>query len=89
MGSEICTKRSQSDKALEFYQQALSIYREVGDRGGEARTLTHIAFIVKEVSIAEAISLMKQVVNISEEIHDPMLEDYRNILENFQQLFWA
>ena len=35
----------EKQKALDYYEQALPLYRQVGDRGGEATTLNNIGMV--------------------------------------------
>ena len=59
----------QLDKALELYEQALSIMRQAGNREGEAVTCSNTAILLREAgkdtqaleSLRQAVLLMKQV----------------------------
>ncbi|MGK7872149.1 MAG: tetratricopeptide repeat protein [Xenococcaceae cyanobacterium] len=58
-----------SQKALEFYNQALPILREVGDRPGEAITLSNIGFVYRNTNQpTQAITTWKQSVEITLEV---------------------
>jgi len=64
-------KTEQLLKALPFYEQALSLYRQVGDKAGEARTLNNIGGVYQDLnqsqkalrSLEQALSLSRQVGN--------------------------
>jgi tetratricopeptide (TPR) repeat protein len=72
----------QKDKALDFYQQALAIRREVGDRWGESVTLFNIGMALDELGrTAEAITYLEQAVALDEAIGHPDLESDRAKLE--------
>jgi tetratricopeptide (TPR) repeat protein len=65
-------------RALEVYEQALPIRREVGDRAGEKVTLFNIAMIRQaEGNYAEAVRLLTQVVALDEAIEHPDLASDR------------
>ncbi len=60
---------SQYPKALEFYQQALAIAREIGDKAGEGQTLNNIGLLLAKQNQPElAIAFFKQSVNVRETI---------------------
>jgi len=58
-------------EALENYQQALAIRREVGDRVGEAATLANIGAVYRDQTrYAEALDASQQALAISREVGD-------------------
>jgi tetratricopeptide (TPR) repeat protein len=56
-------------KALEYYEQALPLYRQVGDKGGEATTLNNLGLVYSDLGekrkaleyYAQALPLFRQV----------------------------
>ena len=79
---EVYDALGQKDKALDFYQQALAIRREVGDRFGESVTLFNIGLLLDEMGrTAEAVTYLEQNVALDEAIGHPDLESDRAELE--------
>jgi tetratricopeptide (TPR) repeat protein len=61
----------QYDEALNYYNQALVIAREVGDRVGEGDTLTYIGFVYKaKGQHDQALEYFNQALVITREIGD-------------------
>ena len=61
--------------ALRFYNEALPIVREVGDRAGEAATRYNIAMIHRaEDRLHEAIEELVTVVELDRQVQHPDLE---------------
>jgi len=59
----------QDQKALEYYQQALGIAHEIGDREGEVIDLHNIGFLYEELGdTAQAIHFFQQAVEVLESI---------------------
>ncbi|GET40596.1 hypothetical protein MiSe_54060 [Microseira wollei NIES-4236] len=64
---------AQYPKALEFYQQALAIHREIGNKAGEGRTLSNIGDLLAKQNQPElAIAFYKQSVNVTETIRQDL-----------------
>jgi tetratricopeptide (TPR) repeat protein len=58
-------------EALKFYEQILPIWREVGDRAGEAATLNNVAGVYRMIGKPqEALKLYEQILPIRREIND-------------------
>ena len=76
----------QPQRALEYYQQALTISREVGDRGGEAVTRYNIAMIYRgRGELDRAIAELEQVVELDRQVDHPDLESDTDILDRVRQ----
>jgi tetratricopeptide (TPR) repeat protein len=71
-------------KALEYYEQALLLFRQVGDRRGESNTRTR--YSVAMVHQAAAEEQLRQVVAFDEAIGHPDLERDRVQLARIQRL---
>ena len=68
-------------KALEHYEQALAIYRELGGRAGEAVTRWSFGLTYEDLgNLAKAEEYMRQAVEIAEQIGHPYLEQWRKTL---------
>ncbi|WP_333242584.1 MULTISPECIES: tetratricopeptide repeat protein, partial [unclassified Microcoleus] len=66
---------SQLEAAMESYQQALIIYREIKDRQGEGRALGHLGTAYSYLGdYAKAIEYIQQQLTISREIKDRQSE---------------
>ncbi len=67
-----CHYTGQTDKALSLYQNALEIFREIGDRAGEGATLNNISHILytEHHEYGTALDYLKQALNILREIGD-------------------
>ncbi len=58
-------------EALSYYEHALAIYREVGDRGGEGRTLNNLGGVYDALGKKqEALSYYEQSLAIRREVGD-------------------
>jgi len=65
------TERWQYEQALEYYNQALPISREVGDRSGEATTLNNIGLVYRSIGQPQqALEYYNQALPISREVGD-------------------
>src|SRR5262249_28790816 len=74
-----------NERALETFEQALAILREVGDRRGEAITLFNVAQIREaRGEIPEAIALLERVVALDEAVQHPQLASDRAYLEHLR-----
>ncbi|MEA5530716.1 CHAT domain-containing protein, partial [Dolichospermum sp. UHCC 0684] len=63
----------QYPKAIEFYQQSLAIFREIGNRNGEGLSLSNIGLTLEKQQQPElAIVFYKQSVNIREGIREDL-----------------
>ncbi|MBE9115125.1 tetratricopeptide repeat protein [Lusitaniella coriacea LEGE 07157] len=68
--SPLIEQKSQNrDKAVEFYNQALQIYREIRDRAGEAEVLKNLGQLAS-TDDGEAVELYQQALNIYQEIRE-------------------
>ena len=88
-------------KAIELFQQSLSIIKEIGDKDSEGKTYSNLASTYKCLGdYKEAIEFHQQSVSIAKEIGDKGLEgteytnlgiayrclrDYKNAIESYQQ----
>jgi tetratricopeptide (TPR) repeat protein len=64
----------QMERAIEHYQQALAISREIGDRRGEAFTCWNLGLLYEESEPARAVELMSICVAYEREIGHPHAE---------------
>ena len=65
----------QRQQALDYYQQALPIREEVGDRAGESITRYNMALIYRaEGRLAEAVVELRRVVELDRLVQHPDLE---------------
>ena len=68
-------------KAIEFYEQALKISREIGDRRGEGNHLFNMSLSLQALGQQEkAIPLAKSALAIFEQIESPHAETVRQKL---------
>jgi tetratricopeptide (TPR) repeat protein len=73
-------------RALEFYQQALPILREVGDRAGEAVTRYNLAMIHRGWGeLDRAVTELEQVVELDRQVGHPDLASDTAMLERVRQ----
>ncbi|MDX2139093.1 MAG: NB-ARC domain-containing protein [Chloroflexota bacterium] len=62
-------------KALEFYEQALPVFRAVGDRGGEATTLNNMGYLYfQNGELERTIAIQEDIIAIMQDIGDVMSE---------------
>jgi tetratricopeptide (TPR) repeat protein len=67
----------ETHKAIEYYQQALEISREIGDRVGEGNRLGNLGIAYRRLGEAhKAIEFYKQALEIIREVGDRRLEGY-------------
>ena len=58
-------------KALDFYEQALPLSRQVGDRGGEARTLSNLGRMYSALGHQrEALDFYEQALLLRRQVSD-------------------
>ncbi|MEO1646215.1 MAG: tetratricopeptide repeat protein, partial [Chloroflexota bacterium] len=75
------------ESALSYYEQALPIRREVGDKSGEAVTSYNIGMIhYEQGDLDEAIRYVGRCVELDEIVQHPDLESDRRTLEQLKQL---
>jgi CHAT domain-containing protein len=95
------SQTSQFREALQSWQAALEIYREIGDRSGEAGTLNNIGFMQKSLgNYPSALEYYQQSLAITQEIGDrageaqalnnigivnDLQENYPSALDYYQQ----
>ena len=73
------------EEAIRYYQQALEIAREVGDRRGEAIDLFNLGDeYVKLDKVAEGLECLRQALAIFEEIKSPYAERARRRLKELE-----
>ena len=74
----------QVDKAIEYYEQALVIAREIGDRRGEGTWLGSLGVAYHQLGqVDTAIEYYEQALILGKEIKDPRIIDFcENNLEN-------
>lgn len=61
--------KSNNDGAIQSYERALNIFRDIGDKGGEAMCLTNIGYVAKKAgNLAKAIDYYSQALKINREI---------------------
>ena len=69
-------------RAIESYEQALAIAREIGDRRGEGNRLANLGLLVKgQGDLARARQLWEQALEIYEAIEDPNAKRVRGCLD--------
>jgi hypothetical protein len=74
-------------RAIEFYEQSLVITRETSDRGSEGISLFNMGLARYDLEEKDrAIGLMKQVLQIYEDIESPAAEEVRNKLKEWGAL---
>ena len=67
----------QLKEAAQFYQQALAIYREIGDRSEIANSLNHLGFAYKSIGqYQQAIEYYQQELTLRRELGDRRQEGY-------------
>ncbi|MFC1960001.1 tetratricopeptide repeat protein, partial [Chloroflexota bacterium] len=76
----------QPERALETYQEALSISREVKDRSGEGVTYANIAMIYwAQQAWPNAVDYMERCIQLFELVLHPSLADARGWLEHIKR----
>ncbi len=77
--------QGQHREALNYFQQALDIIREVGDRAGEGATLNNIGFVYDSQGLYDqALEAYQDALVIAREIGNRPLEE--TILKNIEYL---
>ncbi len=62
-------------EALQYYQQALAIFGEVGDRGGEGTTLNNLGLLYKGLgNKQEALQYYQQALELHRIVQNPFME---------------
>ncbi len=62
------------ERAIGYYEQALVIAREIGDRRGEGNALGNLGIAYADLGQVErAIGLLEQAMRIGQEIKDPQI----------------
>ena len=73
-------------EVLTYYQQALSILKEVGDRSGESVTRYNIAMIYRAQGLlVEAVDALRHVVELDKLTQHPGLEADQAMLQQLEQ----
>jgi tetratricopeptide (TPR) repeat protein len=71
----------EQSKAIEYYEEALKISREIGDRRGEGNHLFNMSLSLQVLGRQEkAISLARSALEIFEQIESPNAEAVRQKL---------
>jgi tetratricopeptide (TPR) repeat protein len=74
------------EEALDHYQRALAIRREVGNRWGESVSLLNIGLLLDQMGrTREAVTYFERNVALDEAIGHPDLENDRATLEAMRQ----
>jgi len=69
---------SETHRAMRFYEEAMLIHREIGDRRGEGITLWNISQVLDHHGDrAQATECAEQALIIYEQIEDPYTEQMR------------
>jgi tetratricopeptide (TPR) repeat protein len=77
-------------QAIDFYQQALVIAREIGDRRGEANRSWNLEDeLAKQGELARAIELMQVLVDFEREIGHPNAEKHAAVVDELRQRLQA
>ena len=75
----------ETQKAIEYYEQALAIAREIGDRRGEATALWNMSLSLDQLgNKAQAIEYARDALKILEEIEDPRAENVKRKLQEWE-----
>ena len=73
-------------RAIQFYEQALLIDREIGDRRGEGNALWNMSLALDQLSErAQAIQHAEQALAIYEQIEDPNAANVRAQLATWRE----
>jgi tetratricopeptide (TPR) repeat protein len=73
-------------KAIGYYEQALAITREIGDRRGEGNHLANMGLAYKRLSnLAQAQALWQQALAIYRQIQDPNAKRVQGWLDELGQ----
>ncbi|MBP0020254.1 MAG: tetratricopeptide repeat protein, partial [Cyanobacteria bacterium SBLK] len=92
-------RRDQEEAAIAFYENALALHRQIGDRHWEAKSLSQLASALEYVEPSRAIEHYRQAIALYRDIGKPSAaelalrslgriykngEDYPNAIETFQ-----
>ncbi|MFQ5578001.1 MAG: tetratricopeptide repeat protein, partial [Anaerolineae bacterium] len=70
-------------RAIGFYEQALAIHREIGDRRAEGSDLGNLGLAYSDLGQVErAKDYLRQCVAIFEDMKDPRAAQARRLLDN-------
>ena len=73
------------EKAIEYYEQALEISREIGHRRGEGSDLGNLGLAYRDLGqVEKAVDYLKQSLAIFEEIKSPNTEWARQLLSDIE-----
>ena len=73
-------------RALRYYQQALPIRQEVGDRTGESETRYNMVMLYRsQGQLMEAVGELRQVVELDQQVQHPDLDSDRAMLHQVEQ----
>jgi tetratricopeptide (TPR) repeat protein len=74
------------ERAIEYYEGALAIAREIGDRLGEGNRLGNLGLAYRDLGQVErAIEYYEQALAIFEEIKSPYTEQARRQLDELRK----
>jgi tetratricopeptide (TPR) repeat protein len=77
-------QRSQTHKAVEYYQRELAVRRETGNRRGEGYTLVELGRAYKQLGDhQQALAQWEQALAIFQEIQDPYASQLQDWLEDW------
>ena len=73
-------------KAIEYYEQALKIFREIGDLMGEGILLFNMSIYLNKLDQrAKAIELAKSAFEIFKQTESPLAEQMHRLIEEWQK----
>ena len=73
-------------KAIEYYEQALKISREIGDRMGEGNALWNMSLALNEIgNRTQAIERAKSALTILESIESPHAQNVKRKLHEWEE----
>lgn len=76
----------ETHRVIQFYEQALHIHREIGDRRGEGNDLWNISLVLNQLGRrTQAIQYAEQSLTIFEDIEDPNAQQVRAQLTEWRE----
>ena len=83
---EVFYNLGQSEKAINYYKQALSISKEIGHRNNEGKYLVNLGIVYKKLEyIEKAKQCFQESIIIFEEIKSPMVHNSKKLLGQFME----
>ncbi len=84
----IYNKLGQKEEARKYFEQALRLFQEIGERGGEVQSLNHLGEVYSALSQKEqALACYERALSICEEIED--IEGKGLTLNNLGKIYHA